>query len=189
MKQRCIFFWNSLAFSMTQRSSGNLISDSSAFTKPSLDIWKFLVGIMLKPSRQDLKYDLTSLGDECNYPMVRTFFGTTLLGNQDKDWPFPVLWPLLGLPDLVIIMNFGQNILKNCLKTLEKTGIGATLSTREAHRKATNRGSVTGQQPARARTGEGEPQNMRPQILGWLQSWACVRLRGPARRNCWETQC
>ena len=63
-------------------NSGNLISDSSAFTKPSLDILKFLVHKMLK---QDFKYDLTSLGDECNFPMVRTFFGTTLLGNQDED--------------------------------------------------------------------------------------------------------
>ena len=66
-------------------NSGNLLSDSSAFTKPSLHICKFLVCIMLKPSRQDFKYDLTSLGDECNFPMVRTFFSTTLLGNQDED--------------------------------------------------------------------------------------------------------
>ena len=44
--------------------------------------------------------------------------------NWDEDWSFPVLWPLLGLPDLLIIVNFGQNILKNCLKTLEKTGTG-----------------------------------------------------------------
>ena len=29
---------------------GNLISGSSSFSKPSLDIWKFLVLIMLKPS-------------------------------------------------------------------------------------------------------------------------------------------
>ena len=28
---------------------GNLISSSSPFSKPSLDIWKFLVHIMLKP--------------------------------------------------------------------------------------------------------------------------------------------
>ena len=32
---------------------GNLISGSSSFSKPSLDIWKFLVGLMLKPSMQD----------------------------------------------------------------------------------------------------------------------------------------
>ena len=44
---------------------GNLISGSSSFSKPSLDIWKFLVCIMLKPSMQDFKHDLTSMGDAC----------------------------------------------------------------------------------------------------------------------------
>ena len=75
---------------------GNLISSSSSFSKPSLDIW---VCIMLKPSMQDFKHDLTSMGHECNCPMVSTFFGT-LLGDWDEYWPFLVLWPLLGLPDL-----------------------------------------------------------------------------------------
>ena len=64
---------------------GNLISGSSSFSKPSLDTWKFLVCIMLKPSMQDFKHDLTSMGDECNCPVVSTFFGTTLLGNWDED--------------------------------------------------------------------------------------------------------
>ena len=49
---------------------GNLISDSCAFSKPCLDVWKFFVHIMLKPSMQDFKYDLTSMGDEYNCPMV-----------------------------------------------------------------------------------------------------------------------
>ena len=60
---------------------GNLISGSSTFSKRSLDIWMFLVCIMLNTSIQDLKHDLTSMGDECNCPMVSTFFSTTLLGN------------------------------------------------------------------------------------------------------------
>ena len=30
-----------------------------------------------------------------------TLFGTTLSGDWDEDWPFPVLWPLLGLPELL----------------------------------------------------------------------------------------
>ena len=64
---------------------GNLISGSSSFSKPSLDIQKFLVCIMLKPSMQDYKHDLTSIGDECNSLMVRMFFGTILLGNWDED--------------------------------------------------------------------------------------------------------
>ena len=60
---------------------GNLISSSVSFSKPSLDIWKFLVHIMLKPSVQDFKHDLTSMGDECSCPMVSLLFGTTFLGN------------------------------------------------------------------------------------------------------------
>ena len=64
---------------------GNLISSSSSFSKPSLDIWKFMVLIMLKPSMKDFKYDHTSMGDECNSLMVSTLFGTTLLGNWEED--------------------------------------------------------------------------------------------------------
>ena len=79
----------------------NLISSSSSLSKPSLDIWKFLVHIMLKPSMQDFKYDLINMGDESSCPMVSIFFGTTLLGKWDEDLLFSVLWPLLSLPDLV----------------------------------------------------------------------------------------
>ena len=64
---------------------GNLISSSSSFSEPTLDIWKFLVPIMLKPSMQDFKHDLTSMGDECNCLVVSTFFDPTLLGNWDED--------------------------------------------------------------------------------------------------------
>jgi len=42
-------------------NAGNLIPDSSSFSKPSLDIWNFLVCIMLKPSMQDFKDDLTNM--------------------------------------------------------------------------------------------------------------------------------
>ena len=48
----------------------NLISGSSTFSKPILNICKFLVHIMLKPSIRDFKHDLTSMGDECNCLMV-----------------------------------------------------------------------------------------------------------------------
>ena len=49
---------------------GNLISGSSAFSKPSLNIWKFLVHLMLKPSLKDFEHNLTSMGHECNCPVV-----------------------------------------------------------------------------------------------------------------------
>ena len=64
---------------------GNLISSSSSFSKSSLDIWQFLIHIMLKPRMQDFKHDLPSMGDERNCPVVSLFFSTTLLGNWDED--------------------------------------------------------------------------------------------------------
>ena len=39
----------------------NLISGSSAFSKSSLSIWKFLVHVLLKPSLKDFEHNLTSM--------------------------------------------------------------------------------------------------------------------------------
>ena len=40
---------------------GNLISGSSAFSKSSLYIWKFLVHVLLKLSLDDFEHDLASM--------------------------------------------------------------------------------------------------------------------------------
>ena len=40
---------------------GNLTSGSSPFSKPSLDIWKLLVHILLKPSVNDLEHNTASV--------------------------------------------------------------------------------------------------------------------------------
>ena len=45
---------------------GNLISGSSAFSKPSMNIWKFSVHIIQKPSLEDFEHNFTSMGDESN---------------------------------------------------------------------------------------------------------------------------
>ena len=63
---------------------GNLFSSSSALSKLSLDIWNLLVHIMLKPSMQDFKHDLTSMGNECDCPMVKTLFTAIIHGNWDE---------------------------------------------------------------------------------------------------------
>ena len=91
----------------------NLIFGFCAFSKPNLDIWKFLIFITLKNSMQDFKYNLANMGDECNCLMVSAFFSTTLLGNWDENWPFPILWPLLDHPDLLIywVQHFDSIIL------------------------------------------------------------------------------
>ena len=41
--------------------AGNLISGSSAFSKSSLNIWKFLVYVLLKPSLKDFEHNLVSM--------------------------------------------------------------------------------------------------------------------------------
>ena len=45
---------------------GNLISGFSAFSKPSLHIWKFLVHTLLKTSLKDFKHDLANMLNEHN---------------------------------------------------------------------------------------------------------------------------
>ena len=80
---------------------GNLISGFSAFSKSNLSIWKFIFRVQLKSGLENFEHNLTSMRDECNCPKVSTSFGTTLLENWDEDRPFTVLWPLLGLPDVL----------------------------------------------------------------------------------------
>ena len=40
---------------------GNLISGSSAFSKSSLNVWKFMVHILLKPGLENFEHYLTSV--------------------------------------------------------------------------------------------------------------------------------
>ena len=45
---------------------GNLISGSSAFYKSSLNIWKFMAHVLLKPGLENFEHYFTSMRDECN---------------------------------------------------------------------------------------------------------------------------
>jgi len=74
---------------------GNLISGSSAFSKSSLKVWKFLVHIVLKPGLENFEHYFTSMWDECNCAVIWTLFSTALLWVWSKIRPFSVLWPLL----------------------------------------------------------------------------------------------
>ena len=49
---------------------GNLFSGSSAFSKTSLNIWKFTVHVLLKPGLENFEHYLTSMCDECNCVIV-----------------------------------------------------------------------------------------------------------------------
>ena len=49
---------------------GNLISGFSAFSKSSLNIWKFTVHVRLKPGLENFEHYFTSMRDECNCVVV-----------------------------------------------------------------------------------------------------------------------
>ena len=53
-----------LCFFDDPADAGNLISDSSAFSKSSLNIWKFMVHVLLKPGLENFEHYFASVGDE-----------------------------------------------------------------------------------------------------------------------------
>ena len=55
----------------------NLISSSSAFSKSSLNIWKFMIHILLKPGLENFEHYFASVWNDCTYVVVWTFFGIT----------------------------------------------------------------------------------------------------------------
>ena len=80
---------------------GNLISGSSAFSKSSLNICKFMVHVLLKPGLENFEHYFTSVWDECNCAVVWAFFGIASLWDWNENWPFPVQWSLLSFPNLL----------------------------------------------------------------------------------------
>ena len=78
----------------------NLISVSSAFSKSSLNIWKFLVHILLKPGLEDFEHNLTSMWNKCNYAVVWTSLALSFGIGMKTDlfqvcghcWVFQICW-------------------------------------------------------------------------------------------------
>ena len=75
---------------------GNLNSGSSAFSKSSLNIWKFMVHVLLKPGMENFEYYFASLWDECSCAVVWAFFGigmkTDLFQSCGHCWVFQMCW-------------------------------------------------------------------------------------------------
>ena len=77
---------------------GNLISGSSAFSTSSLNIWKFSVHVLLKPTLENFEHYFASMWDECklysslNILWHLPFFGigmkTDLFQSCDHCWVF-----------------------------------------------------------------------------------------------------
>ena len=105
----------------------HLVSDSSAFSKTSLNIRKFTVHVSLKPGLENFDHYFTSVWDECNCVVVWTFFGIAFLWDWNENWPFPVLWPLLSVPYLLayFVQHFHSIIFQD-LKQLNWNSITST---------------------------------------------------------------
>ena len=78
----------------------NLISNSSAFSKSRLNIWKFLVHVLLKPSLENFEHYFASVRGEYSCAVVWTFFGiafriemkTDLFQSCSHCWVFHICW-------------------------------------------------------------------------------------------------
>ena len=98
-RNRC--FSGTLLLFRWSKDVGNLISGSSAFSKTSLNIWKFTFHILLKPGLENFEHYFTSVWDECNCMLVRAFFGIAFFGTGMKIdlfqscghcWVFQICW-------------------------------------------------------------------------------------------------
>ena len=79
-----------------QLADSNLISGSSAFSKTSLNIWKFLFHVLLEPNLKDFEHYFASMWNECNCMVICTFFGIALFGDEESThWKRPWFWERL----------------------------------------------------------------------------------------------
>ena len=98
IKQKQMFFWNALAFSMIQR----MLAIWSLVPLPFLNQFQRLkVHVLLKPDLENFEHYFASVWDECNCAVVWTFFGIALLWYWNENLPFPVLWPQQRFPNLL----------------------------------------------------------------------------------------
>ena len=80
---------------------GNLISVSSAFSKSSLNIWKFTVHVLLKPGLENFEKYFASMWDECNCVVVpepqvtsKTSEVPTVYPEMFRDSTFKCVWQM-----------------------------------------------------------------------------------------------
>ena len=69
-KAKVVVFLEFSRFSDDPTDFGNLISCSSAFLKSSLNIWKFMVQVLLKPGLENFEHYFARVWDECNCIVV-----------------------------------------------------------------------------------------------------------------------
>ena len=93
---------------------GNLISGSSAFSKTSLNIRKFMVHVLLKPGLENFEHYFTSMWDECNCAVVWTFFCISFLWNWNENYHLKIDWYVSSKPH-------GNYKAETCIQTIGRT--------------------------------------------------------------------
>ena len=83
--ERDVFLELSCLFDDPANVGSSLISGSSAFSKTSLNIWKFIVHVSLKPGMENFEHYFTSVRDECNCAAICAFFGIDFLMDWNKN--------------------------------------------------------------------------------------------------------
>ena len=80
---------------------GNLISGSPAFSKYNINIWKFSVHVLLKPSLENFEQYFARVWDKCNCVVVWIFFALPFFGigmitdpfqSCGHCWVFQICW-------------------------------------------------------------------------------------------------
>ena len=116
---------------------GNLISGSCAFFKSSLNIWKFMAHVLLKPHLENFEQYFSSMWAERNYvvieySLVLPFFGvgmkTDLFQSCSHCWVFQICCHIEHSTLTVIIKMAGreQSILKSNLIPARDSGRAQT---------------------------------------------------------------
>ena len=80
---------------------GDLIFGSSAFSKSSLNMRKFMVHVLLKPGFENFEHYFSSMWDDCSCVVVWAFFALPFFGIGTKTdlfqscghcWVFQICW-------------------------------------------------------------------------------------------------
>ena len=109
--------------------TGNLISGFSAFSKSSLNIWKFMEHVLVNPGLENFEHYFTSVWDECNCVGVWAFFGIAFLWDWNENWLYPVLCLLLSFLNVLEYWVQHFHSLRNLYAGQEatvRTGHGTT---------------------------------------------------------------
>ena len=102
IKQKYMFFWHSLAFSMIQQMLAIWSLVPLPFLNPTWTSESWITGhILLKHGLENFEHYFTRVWDECSCAVVWAFFGIAFLWDRNENWHFPGLCPLLSFPNLL----------------------------------------------------------------------------------------